>query len=268
MIDVSPFGIIFISSFLACAYFHIINYKELIELYEKFWNKKLLFMQLNLIVALMWVATYYSIYFSSATLFVYEFFIVGGCLSILFPNRNIGSKRFGIIFFTFLIGLPLYIYAPYKIGIILGIFAGLCGFLYNITSKKVASSLKLSASQTLAIRFWFLIVLSYCWMPTQFIQQLTLSSILSIIVISFLSLVLQVWLNQKSVIVIGGSESSLVASLAPTLTFFMQGFFFQHWYFPLLLLSLFGSVYIARILLSNVKEEFSQVGKSSLVTHN
>ena len=218
MLDISPFVILFISSSFACIYFHLINYKQSSILYKKFLNEKVCFIRLNLIVALMWITTYYSIYFSSATVFVYEFFMVGGCFSLLFRNNKNMSEKLAFPLFLILILAPFVIYDTYPLGILLGILAGGLGFIYNVTSNKIALSLNLSASQILASRFWLLILLSAFLLPKKFLQQLTVSNFIVIIVITILSFILQIWLNQKSVITIGGKESSFIASFAPALT--------------------------------------------------
>ena len=244
MLQISPIIILFISSSFACIYFHLINYRRNANLYKKFINEKLFFIQLNLIVALMWVTTYYSIYFSSATVFVYEFFMVGGCLSLLFrKNKNI-SQKLASFLFIILICAPFLIYETHPLGILLGISAGIFGFIYNISSNKIALSLNLSASQILASRFWLLILLSAALLPKDFSQQLTLISFITIIGITVLSFILQIWLNQKSVITIGGQESSFISSFAPALTFIVQGVVLDNWFAPILILSLLGSGYI------------------------
>lgn len=244
MLKISPASILLISSLIACFYFHIINHKEVSALYKKFSNAKWLFIKLNLVVALMWFATYYSIYYASATIFVYEFFITGGCLALLFRKKKLLHQKIASFFFIILVSMPFLIYKTFWLGILLGISAGLLGFFYNITSHKIALSLNLSASQTLAVRFWLLIFASLFLTQKNIVHQLALNALVSIIILTFLSFILQIWLNQKSVITIGGKESSFIASFAPALTFFVQGIVFDNWFFSILILSFLGSLYV------------------------
>jgi len=244
MLEISPIVILFISSSLACLYFHLINVKESVTIYKKFNHEQVLFVKLNLAVAIMWMTTYYSIYYSSATVFVYEFFMVGGYLSLVYRDRKNSSQKLAAHFFMVLILAPFFIYKTQMLGILLGILSGVFGFIYNITSNNVALKLNLSASQVLASRFWFLVILSGICLPKYFLQTLTLSDFIVIIIITALSFILQIWLNQKSILSIGGKESSFMASFAPTLTFITQGIVLNHWFLPILLLSFLGSVYI------------------------
>lgn len=243
LLELSPIIVLLISSILACGYFHLVNYKESLGIYKKLFAKKMLFLNLNVIVGLMWFATYYSIYFSSAATFVFEFFIVGGCLSILFRSntRSFSDKSLSLPLII-LILTPFFIYKDQYVGIMLGILAGVSGFTYNMLSNKAATLLNLSASQILASRFWLLIVLSAFLVPRDLLAQVTLSAFITTTFITALSFVLQVWLNQKSVITIGGKESSYISSFAPTLTFVMQGVLLGDWVFPILILSVLGTI--------------------------
>jgi hypothetical protein len=244
LLSLSPIIVLLISSTLASIYFHLINYKNSFTLYKKFFNRKLSFIALNFIVALMWFATYYSIYFSSAAIFVFEFFMVGGFLSMVSHQRLIISQKIMILFFSGLIFAPLFIYKTQYVGVCLGIIAGGCGFLYNIWSDRIASFLNINASQILASRFWLLILVSTALLPNNFSTQLSFYTLSTTIFITVVSFILQIWLNQKSVLTIGGKESSYIASFAPALTFLVQGTVLGNWVFPILLLSVFGSICI------------------------
>ena len=244
LLVLSPITVLLISSTLASIYFHLINYKHGRSLYKKFSNRKLSFVALNFLVALMWFATYYSIYFSSAAIFVFEFFMVGGFLSMVSGQRLVVSQKIMLLLFAGLIFAPFFIYKMQYLGILLGITAGGCGFLYNILSDRIASSLSINASQILASRFWLLILVSAALLPKDFSAQLSFYTLLTTIFITVLSFILQIWLNQKSVLTIGGKESSYIASFAPALTFLVQGSVLGNWVLPILLLSVFGSICI------------------------
>ncbi len=240
----SPITLLLISSSLASVYFHLINYKHGYSFYNKFSNRKLALVVLNSVVALMWFATYYSIYFSSAVIFVFEFFMVGGFLSIILRQGLVFSQKIMLLLFIGLIFAPFFIYKAQYLGIFLGITAGGFGFLYNILSGQIASSLKINASQILASRFWLLILVSVVLLPKDFLAQLSFYTLIATMLTIVLSFILQLWLNQKSVSTIGGQESSYIASFAPALTFLAQGIVLSNWVFPMLLLSLMGSMCI------------------------
>ena len=257
-LTLSPIAILLISSVLASVYFHVLNYKNCISLYRGLFNKKSLFFGINFVVAVMWFATYYSIYYSSATVFVFEFFMMGGVLSIIFSKTDSKRKKIAL-FFIGLIVAPLIIYSPQYKGILLGIVAGVCGFIHNILSDNMASALNIKASQILASRFWLLIILSVFWLPKDFSIQLSLYTIFAVIFITVMSFILQIWLNQQSVLTIGGKESSYISSFAPILTFLVQGTVLGNWVYPMLLLSVMGSICI--MYDSYVRENNTQGGR-------
>jgi hypothetical protein len=261
MVNISPIIILFISSSLACIYFHLINYRENYNLYKKLLNERPLFIQINLIVALMWITTYYSIYLSSASIFVYEFFMVGGYLSQALQKNKTLSQKLILLILISLICMPFLIYSDQIYGIFLGIAAGMLGFIYNINSHKLATSLSLSASQVLASRFWLLILFSAANLPREFVHQITLNAFVMVIVITALSFILQVWLNQKSVITVGGRKSSFFSILAPALTFVIQGVILNHWELPILVLSLLGA---GTILYRTTKNTIMNKGRENI----
>lgn len=245
MISISPALILLLSSIIACIYFHLINWKKISSIYVPFLREKWLFIKLNVAVAGVWLCTYYSIYFSSATISIYTFFITGGALSLFLRRNKSGTDIVGIILFCILIFFPYIIYHALWRGISLGILGGIFGLSYNIISGTVCSHLKLTATQTLACRFWLLIFALCFFIPKNFLTQLNVQVLLIIVFIAFLSLILQIWLNQKSVIAIGGKQTSFIASFAPSVTFIIQGIFLNHWFFSVLFLSLLGSLFVA-----------------------
>lgn len=244
MSNTSPVLILLISSVFASIYFHLINFRSIYAVYEKLMKQKMLFLQLNIIVAIMWVFTYYSIFFSSATLFVFQFFTTAAFLSaISFRKKDYFQVLFLCIFLLAIV-IPFFVFNHYLLGMFFGVLAGGFGFFYNIITSKIASTLKINASQTLAPRFWFLIILLPFFLPNDISNQITTDNIMQILVITILSFILQIWFNQKSVIEAGGKETSLISCFAPLLTFLMQGVLLNNWFIPILFLSFFPPVYV------------------------
>lgn len=244
MLSISPILILFVSSLVAVIYFHIINFNQIAIFYKKIFKIKWFFCILNLIVALMWFATYYSTYFSSATIFVYEFFITGACLALFAKKEKNLIQVISAFSFILLVCAPFLTYKKFWFGILIGILGGVLGFFYNLVSKSIAASVKMSASQILAVRFWLLIIITGPLSLHKVDELLDFRVFSLVIFIAFLSFVLQIWLNQKSVIIIGARKSSLIASFIPTLTFLMQGLIMDSWFFTILLLSVIGSSYV------------------------
>ncbi len=245
MTEVSPALILLISSIIATIYFHAVNFGHITTIYKKSFEKKFLFFQLNLVVALMWLCTYYSIYNSSATIFVFEFFTTAGFCSVLSLREKNPVSGFWIVGFLVVILAPFFAYVHAWVGIFLGILAGLFGFIYNQVTYKIFSLFKLHASQTLALRFWILVCLLLAFVPSNAAMQLTIHNVLIIILLTFLTFILQIWLNGRSVIDIGGKETSFISSFTPLLTFMIQGMTSHIWFYYILLLSLFAPTYIA-----------------------
>lgn len=253
MLHISPFEILFFSSSIACIYFHILCFKRIKEVYLNLLKNKILFLNLNLIILLLWLSTFLSIYFSSATVFVYEFFTTGGFLAFLFQKDKSTFQKTTTCNILILLIAPFFIYENYFNGILFGILSGIFGYLYNRKSKEISIKMSLSASEILATRFWLLI---FTTAVICFFQKKTISissgDFLNIIFLTFASFILQVWLNQKAVILSGVKKTLLIASFAPFLTFLFEGIISNKWFYPVLFLSFYVSILVAFNLFSSI----------------
>jgi len=242
MVTVSPLLILLLSSLFGCVYFHLVTYKQCLKVYQKFFIQKRLFFQINVTVMLIWLATYYSIYFSSAAVFVFEFFTIGGCISLFKKHaQNALWQKISVLLMLLCMLIPFLLYPSQYLGITLAMLGGIMGYVYNALSGKAAVLLELQSSQLLAIRFWLLIFLSLMLLPASELRLLSWPVFLNIIAVSVASFILQIWLNQRSVITIGTQMTAYISSFTPALTFLFQGIILHDWVLPIFFLSLIGS---------------------------
>ena len=244
MVDISPICILSVSSFISIVYFHTVNLNRIKLIYQKIWSEKLLFLNLNLVVGTMWIAAFFSIYYSSAAMYTYEFFIVGGAIAFLFHPMKNHTKLVLLMGHILLVGLPFIFFYEERLGIFLGLITGCLGFIYNHLSAELCKKLNLSASQILASRFWFLFFVSTAWFQHLPHPELNTTQWMNVVVLALLSFVLQIWLNQQSILTVGAKRSTYICGLVPFITFVLQGMMLHQWILSIFLLSVFGGMHI------------------------
>lgn len=248
MNNVPPVFILCMSSAISIVYFHSVNILQLKTMYQKIFGEKILFFKLNIIVALIWISAFYSIFYSSATLYTYEYFLVGACISLIF-NQDKSKKNMQLCAHIFFIIVPYFLFDNYLKGIFLGQLAGSLGYLYNQLSSKICHKLDLSSTQILASRFWCLFVVSIIWvkiLPNFVINEFQLWNVVGL---AFLSFVFQVWLNQQSLLTVGAKKTSYICGLVPLITFLFQGALLHQWTSSVFVLSLIAGLLISFVLL-------------------
>ena len=226
---------LFMTCCISMLYFHIISIKQVIDLYKQLLRNKTLFIQINLIVAIMWLSTFYGISLEGATFFNIIYF-VGRSLFIKLTKGNLLSSL--IILLFLLIVYKVHIHNGI-IGFMIALLGGLAGYLYGIISAKMNSSLNLTASQILASRFWLLIIILFLLIPDKdFIQYTNLHNVILVIFIAFITMIVQLWLSQKAILNIGINKHGYITTLVPFSTFLAQGVILNSWNVIMLLFSL------------------------------
>lgn len=248
MKDIPPIFILCVSSAISMVYFHLINFSEIQTMYQKILREKKLFFILNVVVAMIWICAFYSIFFSSATLYTYEYFLFGACMSLFFTKYKLKSLLF-LGAHVFLIIIPCFLFPNDMKGIILGMIAGCLGYIYNHLSSEIYRKLSLTSTQILASRFWLLFVVSLFWvnnLPAFTISQFQLWNVLGM---AFLSFIFQIWLNQQSIFTVGSKKTSYICGLVPMITYLCQGFLLHQWTISVFFLSVSASLLIAFVLM-------------------
>ncbi|MCA3164847.1 MAG: hypothetical protein ING17_10340 [Burkholderiales bacterium] len=251
MFSISPLLVLWVSSILASLYFHTVIFKKIPSLYQKISQSPLDFLLHNILISIVWVCTYYSIYFSSASLYTYVYFITGAVFSIGFQKNKTTVNKIIASILLLLTLLPFVLYPNYFIGIALGILSGGVAFFYNMLSEKIAKSHKLKTSELLASRFWLLIIIPMFLIAPSEVTQLSPDAAKIILLSTILSMIMQTWASQKSILSIGARETSGAISFASAVTFLVQGIFLDSWSPYILILSLLSAAFVGFNLMKN-----------------
>lgn len=251
MFSISPLLVLWVSSILASLYFHTVIFKKIPSLYQKISQSPLDFLLHNILISIVWVCTFYSIHFSSASLYTYVYFITGAVFSIGFQKNKTTVNKIIALILLFLTLLPFVLYPNYFIGIALGILSGGVAFFYNMLSEKIAKSHKLKTSELLASRFWLLIIIPMFLITPSEATQLSPDAAKIILLSTILSMIMQTWASQKSILSIGARETSGAISFASAVTFLVQGIFLDSWSPYILILSLLSAAFVGFNLMKN-----------------
>jgi len=87
----------------------------------------------------------------------------------------------------------------------------------------------MSATQILAVRFYFTILISFLTIPGKHIYPyLTIQNISEIILLAFLTMVIQLYLVQKALEKNSTEQNSIIISLTPAITGLLQEITFKN----------------------------------------
>ena len=234
-IGIQTASLIFVVSVITISIFHIFYFKSILSAYRKCLQHPLLVVGLNFSVLGIWYLCYKVILLSDAAYGSIVFFFIVGLLSNLF---SIKANKLKIIT---IIGIVLMISWFIQISILalaLAILAGVCGYVSNIFAKKLSMTAKFSVKEVLLIRFWALLVFAFYILPTNFIAEMSPSILCWACLIAVMTLIIQQWLNQMSIIKAGISWHGYITAFTPFTTFICEGLIFQNWSLSLLLVSL------------------------------
>lgn len=238
--EITPIVTLLYVTAIAIFYFHIINLSKMITVYKNLlMTHKVVLLKINILVAVIWVCTYCGNYYSSATMLNYLFFITLGIASRFKTISAIKENNVRFFLGLVLIVFPFYLYPSQAVGEMLSILGGFAAVFYNITTYNMAKKTEITASQTLAVRFWLLLIILLLYTVGNIgIEALTFSVIIKIFTLALLSFVLQIWLSQKGLFSIGVRSHGVLISMTPLVTLILQGCILQTWYFSLLVLTL------------------------------
>jgi drug/metabolite transporter (DMT)-like permease len=233
--------VLFGVSIVAIIFFSLINFKSILNTYKKFFfdfKGIQLFIGLNLSVLSMWVLTYLGIDFVGASMSAYLFFMSLSLATSILKNHQFKFKGiiFILIFILFMIIAILSL--DHMIYAIIPILAGISGFIYNVISTKTTAKIKLKTSETLACRYWALIIFLPFFMPENTSSYINPTNIFLIITIGTLSFILQVWFAQKGLDNAGINRHSFIIMYSPAATYILEGIFLGGENYTLLILSL------------------------------
>ncbi len=224
----------FVFSFL---FFNIINIKKINLIYKKSLSTKFLFLKINILILLIWTSSFLAPVYFGAVYSVLTIFSVIGLLGTVSKKikkeckTKLIQRTFSIT--LYLSGLVIIITHAFVLNTFYGLFfalnSGLFTFLYIKNSQKFSQEANLTASEVLAVRYWGV----FAFIPIFFTKKIDLLSIIlspyllsMSIFVSFVSMILPVYLNQKSLYYIEYKLSSTILSFIPCaawLMYMLQG---------------------------------------------
>ncbi len=255
---------LFVSTFIAILFFHLVNIKQIKHIYKKSWQMKKAWFKLMFTVALMWLASIYGPAYVPPAVFILHFFasmcLIGTCVSFgSEKDPYLAISGIGILICTLFITydyLNAVVISKYiLLGIFLGLSGGVTAFLYLKQSHEFSRLNQFSATQVLAVRFWLVEFFCLLLLPFASLHYLNFHNLLLITGIAFTSLILPIFMVMQSILKIGVQKSVIISGLIPATTYIMQSIFFHQFYTATLLLNLaFGFFIVLPDIVNLIKK--------------
>lgn len=213
--------------------FHLLAVNVVFSTYRKLCSVKALTFATLLSVALMWLFTFYiSIYYSPA---IQIFALVGftSCYGSFFTyltNQKLIELLKSIFIFVLLVVFYMVMHGQYpsnKFYILLlsSFVMGTSAYAY-LASTFQLSKLQFKVTEILAVRFWLLWIILLCLvLSSHELNSVDLSAVLKTFLLSLVTLVLPIYLSQKSVEKIGANLTGILIGLMPFVTFAFEKMF-------------------------------------------
>jgi hypothetical protein len=220
-------------------YFHSINFRHIKAIYQHSWAHRMIWFKLNLYVSIIWLTAIYAPPMIDAPQYVFIFFSTGGILGTLAlltqrATRNIALLVSTLGICTLLIYelyLALFIEATPRIilGTLLTVIGGIMSFLCATVSAEFMKKASLSATQSLSVRFYMTLLI--CLIMVAFsgpLPTLSYSDGTMILAITFVSLIIPLYLVQKAIENVGPVVNSIIISTTPLATALLESAYKQH----------------------------------------
>ncbi|MCE3268218.1 MAG: hypothetical protein K0R49_470 [Burkholderiales bacterium] len=224
--QINPVVALFAMSFFAIVNFNLMSLKQLKATYIACFNNKLLYLIMSGSLALDWICMLYSSYItdpfvSMSALFI--FLAVIGVIQVFAKNKSIASfvSIIMLIMSVFILYFGYMVNASEKLGlgIILGGVAGSAFYIYIVSSKELVKRSNLSTLQVLATRFWILFIGAAYFLPYHNLLAIIANNIVSLVIISYASLIVPIYFNQQAIKKLGSTVTALCISYVPPVTY-------------------------------------------------
>lgn len=227
-----PIFSLLISTLISVLFFNLINLGNLKKLYTLVYADFLSTLIINLIVAGLWIGSFYSLYYIDPFSYIFIFSSIPAIISTYIDKRNpiVGSLLLSALILYFTIILT---HAPHsQLGILCATLSGLFSYAYRRLNYFYTKKHQLSASMCLAIRSYGIIFL--CTFIVFFIHWFHPATLLiygkqhqiliSIFIVTLFSFILPLYLNQKALQNSGVHAHNLITSLIPFMVILVSYF--------------------------------------------
>ena len=224
--DVNPLMALLVMSSVALVVFNLLSFKRIKLTYTVCWQHKSISFWMSIGLALDWVCMVYASYVADPFIAMAALFIslaIIGFIRLNFIQKSRKRLISLILLVVSLILLELFYVVPVghstSLGILLGVLAGGAFYLYILNSSKLASLGNLNSLQVLATRFWFLWGIALVMVPKLNLWANMLTHLGALILISFASLIVPIYFNQRAIQKLGAELTSVFIGLVPPVTF-------------------------------------------------
>lgn len=223
---ISPVVTLTIMSACGIVVFNLFNIDKLIATYKFCLKNKVSFLIMSGALAIDWCTMVASTYFADpfvamASLFIAVSFI--GFFKEWLKSSNVGLLISCLLLTVASIIMILFYAVPVSksiiSGFILGATAGIAFYVYVYSSARLTLLGDLTAMQILATRFWVLFIGALVFVPYRELVSINIEDIGKIILVSFGSLIIPIYFNQKSIQKLGADKTSILIGLVPPITY-------------------------------------------------
>lgn len=246
---------LFLGTIIAIITFHLINIRQIKNIYQQAWKTKWLWLRMMCAVTAMWVSTIYGPAYATPAVYILIYFAANCILGTVFSysdDKNIYwlVSGAGVLICTALITLHYmnaFIMTEHTmLGMLMGLVGGLATYIYSKQSYAFSKENKFSATQILMVRFWLVEIFCLFLLPASPQSYLTSHTLLIIFGIALASLILPIFFVLKGILAIGAEKSSMLCGLIPAVTYILQTIILHHPYnIFILLLYLLTGIFIA-----------------------
>jgi hypothetical protein len=221
-----------ISTLISVLFFNLVNLGHLKKLYAIAYSDFSLTLVINLIIAGLWIGSFYSLYYIDPFSYIFIFSSVPAIISTWIDKKNrIVCSLLAFIFILYLLIVLTHVNHSY-IGILCALLSGLFSYLYRKINYFYTKKHQLSASMCLAIRSYGIIF--FCIPILLYLHWFQSATLLiygnynqipiSILIVTLFSFILPLYLNQKALQNSGVHAHNLITSFIPFMVIFISYF--------------------------------------------
>jgi hypothetical protein len=235
---IQPLFSLLVTASIASLYFNLINKNNLKNIYQDCFSNKKSWLEVMVIVLIMWATTMIGPGQIGASLFNFIYFAWLGMLGLLSLSIKHSKHNRINLYFSISIFLLLSANIFFELhqsfsretiyGTFFAILGGTASFIYFKKSQALAKNASLSATQVLAVRFYLAIVVLMFLLPKHNVASyLTITNVFSLILLAFFSLIIPLYFSQKALETITPEQHAIINSTCPIVTGILQELIFK-----------------------------------------
>lgn len=233
---INPYLAVFLTFVVCALWFNLINCKSLKFIYRQISKNKSNVFIINLTTAVNWIAAFKALEYLEPVLYISIFMgflpVITYFIKIFRAKESFDVKTIGMCLSILILLFAIILISKNSVqllqntyfwkGVILTFISSSAGAVYMLVSKETETSLNLSPTQVVSIRFYLLLL--YAGFISCFnnsfpaIHNINYTDFL---ILALVSSILPVYTMQKSISLIGGLKTSFVVPFTPVFTYFL-----------------------------------------------